>query len=308
MRPFLIALSIFLWLLLGWICWQSSLECCGENGRTSSDIQEIPADVSEDEQQDALVPESQTETDEDPTDDPSSVSEIGANNEFDSEAASTLGFTWGQVDPTTSTDWPSFQESLVNEVGEDEVLEISGIYYDGEEFSGPEENLGIARANAVKSLLGIALSSDQIVVASSRNEGEPSSKDNFDAINFRTFIKRDNIDETIPDRTIVRFAQNSIDMVDDKEVEDYLSKVAQRILRTGEKVTLEGHTDNLSGNAYNLRLGQKRADIMKAFLIQQGVPESQIITSSKGESSPIASNRTAEGRSKNRRVELQIIK
>jgi len=76
---------------------------------------------------------------------------------------------------------------------------------------------------------------------------------------------------------------------------------------SGQKVRLTGHTDSLGNDAYNMNLGRQRANIIKNYLMEQGVPSSQIIAQSRGESQPIASNATEQGRAKNRRTELQII-
>ncbi|NJL11844.1 MAG: OmpA family protein [Microscillaceae bacterium] len=71
---------------------------------------------------------------------------------------------------------------------------------------------------------------------------------------------------------------------------------------------LVGHTDDVGDADANLRLGQERADAVKAYLVSKGIPASQINTSSFGEEKPIANNNTEEGRSLNRRVEMRIIK
>jgi len=66
-----------------------------------------------------------------------------------------------------------------------------------------------------------------------------------------------------------------------------------------------GHTDNVGSDAYNLNLSQQRADAVKTYLLQKGVPPNVIIESlGMGEASPIASNDTSEGRDENRRVEF----
>lgn len=65
---------------------------------------------------------------------------------------------------------------------------------------------------------------------------------------------------------------------------------------------LQGHTDSVGGNAYNLRLSQQRADSVKAYVTSKGVDGSRLRTKGYGESSPIADNKTDEGRSQNRRV------
>lgn len=72
------------------------------------------------------------------------------------------------------------------------------------------------------------------------------------------------------------------------------------------RVVIEGHTDNVGSEAYNLDLSQRRADMVRDFLFQNGVNAAQMSTRGYGKASPVASNDTAEGRQQNRRVELII--
>ena len=74
----------------------------------------------------------------------------------------------------------------------------------------------------------------------------------------------------------------------------------------GLRLRLEGHTDAIGSEAYNLRLGEKRADSAAGYLIGKGVESSRLETVSFGESRPIADNATAAGRQQNRRVEFEI--
>jgi OOP family OmpA-OmpF porin len=65
-----------------------------------------------------------------------------------------------------------------------------------------------------------------------------------------------------------------------------------------------GHTDSIGSDAYNLRLGGQRAASVVQGLQSRGVSASQLTAKSYGESKPVASNETAEGRAQNRRVEI----
>lgn len=67
-----------------------------------------------------------------------------------------------------------------------------------------------------------------------------------------------------------------------------------------------GHTDSIGKKSYNYKLGLKRAKAVKRWLVKQGINGSRILTSSKGENRPIASNKTREGRAKNRRAVITI--
>lgn len=68
-----------------------------------------------------------------------------------------------------------------------------------------------------------------------------------------------------------------------------------------------GHTDGVGSDAYNQRLSLARAESVKAYLVSQGIPAARIRTEGKGKSQPVADNATAEGRAKNRRVEIDVV-
>jgi OOP family OmpA-OmpF porin len=70
------------------------------------------------------------------------------------------------------------------------------------------------------------------------------------------------------------------------------------------KATITGHTDSVGSDSYNLKLSERRANAARDYLVSQGIDASRITTQGLGESKPIASNDTAEGRAENRRVEV----
>lgn len=74
--------------------------------------------------------------------------------------------------------------------------------------------------------------------------------------------------------------------------------------KSGRKVTIEGHTDNVGSDASNQGLSERRAQAVQLGLTERGVARSQITTIGKGENFPIASNDSVDGRQSNRRVEL----
>jgi outer membrane protein OmpA-like peptidoglycan-associated protein len=68
--------------------------------------------------------------------------------------------------------------------------------------------------------------------------------------------------------------------------------------------SIEGHTDNVGGDAHNQTLSEKRAAAVKAYLMKAGVDEKRLVAKGFGASKPVASNDTSLGRSENRRVEI----
>lgn len=74
-----------------------------------------------------------------------------------------------------------------------------------------------------------------------------------------------------------------------------------------ETIIATGYTDSIGTDAYNLKLSERRANTVKQYLIEQGVPADRIYTEGKGKADPIATNKTREGRAQNRRVEIEIV-
>jgi outer membrane protein OmpA-like peptidoglycan-associated protein len=74
----------------------------------------------------------------------------------------------------------------------------------------------------------------------------------------------------------------------------------------GLKIQLEGHTDSIGSDEYNMKLSQQRADAVRDYLAGQGVPASTLTAAGLGKSDPVASNDTAPGRQRNRRVEMVV--
>jgi OOP family OmpA-OmpF porin len=88
------------------------------------------------------------------------------------------------------------------------------------------------------------------------------------------------------------------------KLDELVSKLAGVNL---EVIVAVGHTDWIGTEAYNLALSKRRADAVKQYLVSKGIEANRIYTEGKGESQPVADNRTAEGRQKNRRVEVEVI-
>ena len=73
------------------------------------------------------------------------------------------------------------------------------------------------------------------------------------------------------------------------------------------EIELQGHTDDKGSDAYNLKLSQQRADSVRTYLLDQGVPAGQLTAKGYGESQPIEDNKTEAGRARNRRVVMYVL-
>jgi OOP family OmpA-OmpF porin len=74
-----------------------------------------------------------------------------------------------------------------------------------------------------------------------------------------------------------------------------------------EVIIAVGHTDSVGSDAYNQALSVRRAEAVKAYLVSKGIERNRVYTEGKGEKQPVADNKTAEGRAKNRRVEIEVV-
>ncbi len=89
------------------------------------------------------------------------------------------------------------------------------------------------------------------------------------------------------------------------ELREVLQQFAQGLKEnSGTLVRVVGHTDNVGSEALNNKLSVERADTVRNFLEDRGIAGSRVDVAGRGEREPIASNDTAEGRGKNRRVEI----
>ena len=106
-----------------------------------------------------------------------------------------------------------------------------------------------------------------------------------------------------------------IDIEFDYNKYDVKPKYRQELKKIGDvmaanpelKIVIEGHTDNVGGKGYNMNLSARRAESVRTYIIEQfGVKKTNLAAKGYGMSKPIASNKTAAGRQKNRRVEAAV--
>ena len=88
------------------------------------------------------------------------------------------------------------------------------------------------------------------------------------------------------------------------KLDDLVSKIKGINL---EVIIAVGHTDSVGSDAYNQKLSVRRSEAVKAYLVSAGIEKNRVYTEGKGEKQPVADNKTAEGRAKNRRVEIEVV-
>ncbi|MBK8633916.1 MAG: OmpA family protein [Saprospiraceae bacterium] len=272
MRNLLALLFLLAWLILGWFSYQCSKNCKGVG-----DAMGVTTGVVDTAASTAVV-----------------------------KATGPLLYKYSSGDAITNDGWAARKKEILDALGADKLLEITGLYGKNEANTTTFENLGLARADAARKLF-TEIPDDRVRLLSRMLDGDPDKVNPFEACDFGYKVNTENVKE-VADKTMIYFPFNSTNKLNSAEVETYLKDVAARVKTSGEKVVLTGHTDNVGDDDSNVKLGQRRSNIVRDYLISQGVSAAQITANSAGESQPIATNDTDAGRQQNRRTELQIIK
>ena len=113
--------------------------------------------------------------------------------------------------------------------------------------------------------------------------------------------------ETVLSDDKVKFGFDKAELADEAKMA--IDELAEKLKGENKSVFVEiqGHTDNVGSEEYNLSLGEKRAEVVRRYLSQKGLALHRISVISYGESEPVADNKTREGRSANRRVVLVVL-
>lgn len=90
------------------------------------------------------------------------------------------------------------------------------------------------------------------------------------------------------------------------EAKGILDSVVEVLNNSEVNFTIEGHTDSVASESYNQKLSQSRAESVRAYLMSKGISADRMTAQGFGESNPIASNDTEDGRADNRRVEFSV--
>ena len=279
MRALLIAIIIAVQCFLAWRYWSDSKACCGYS-TASSTVSEVTNKVT-----------------------PVAVATTAAVTAT-KKVTGPLLFNWSEGNTITDNTWPARNKSILDGLKNGQKLEITGLYRSDENNNTKFENLGVARANETRKLFS-ELKDDRVILLGKQVNDKVDQSGPFASTRFANRTVNKSMTETA-ESTQIYFPYNSTKKLDDRTIGKYLDDAAKRVIASGEKITLIGHTDDRGDSASNITLGQYRADILKRYLISKGVSASKIRSTSAGEKSPVATNATKAGRAKNRRTELKI--
>ncbi len=201
-------------------------------------------------------------------------------------------------------------------------LTVTGLYHTDEKNSSIYPTLGLARANNVKSQLVRMGAKTTQILAKDRKLGTLNFVNDMmkGGINY-SFNAMPVVDKGADDKRlkdleklvvkpiILNFETNASNLNLTTAQQNKFAQMIEYIEKVPTaKIQTTGHTDDVGDAANNKRLGQGRADFAKNYLVRNGVNGKKIRTNSEGEVKPIASNKTEDGRAKNRRVEVRVVK
>lgn len=211
--------------------------------------------------------------------------------------------------------------SLKNFLAENagKVVNITGFYKGDETNSTAYPNLGLARANAVKNhLVSQGISSTRINTMGKLMD-DMVAKDGIylgpisyglDGESDTAGDELNALYEKINTNPLILYfdtAEASINL--DAEQRQKVADISRYLDKVEGAVTnVVGHTDNTGVASTNMKLGLDRANFAKAYLMQNGISETKINASSKGQTNPIESNATEDGKAKNRRTVVTLNK
>jgi len=139
-------------------------------------------------------------------------------------------------------------------------------------------------------------------------------RENSIRINALEINKMEALKEELPEEMTIVLDDRALNFDFDKsfvkpQYDEMLTNLKEFITKNDYEVTIVGHTDYIASNEYNIGLSKRRAEAVKAKLIELGLDPSRIVeTVARGEEEPVADNSTTEGRAKNRRVEFKLVK
>ena len=191
----------------------------------------------------------------------------------------------------------------------DTQLNIITFFNESNKNSESHKNLMNNRAKKIKNkLVESGISTNRISITNTSLKKE--NLNNQASLNFKLSLlpKRviDSINTEISNKRLyINFKDNKL--IETPDLINYANLLKNYSYKyPSKKITITGHTDNKGYYQNNLIKGMNRAKLVKQYFVNYGIESEKIITSSKGESEPIADKNTAEGKALNQRIEIKI--
>ena len=256
---------------------------------------------------------------------------VSDESNFDQSASRYLRFVKNEVSPLAYQDdvnelldkVATYQSDL-----SDKNLVITGIYDDSESYEGAYDNLGIERAEIVKSMMADRGANAEMILVESGlledggfvedtlchgiemffSDGATSDVEEDSNSGAAAAITAESVCSDLDSDGLILYFAFSSDATDFSEEErGYLDALVSCLeSRSDATIKVDGHTDNVGGSSNNQTLSRARARKIRKYLTAAGIQKSRITIEGFGDTNPIESNDTEEGRAKNRRVEIKL--
>ncbi len=253
------------------------------------------------------------------------------DTDFGSTADRYLRFVKNEFSPLA---YKEDVNELLNDVAEyqsnqsEKSLVITGIYDESEFYDGGYDNIGIERAEIVKNMMiDRGANGDLIKVESGLleeggfvedtlchgiemffDDGATSEVTEKEGSAVAAPVTAESVCSDLDSEGLTLYFESSSASSDfSDEEKEYLDALVSCLeSRSGATIKIEGHTDNEGGSANNKVLSEARARKVRDYLADAGIDKSRLTKEGLGDTQPIESNDTEEGRAKNRRVEVKL--
>ncbi|WPP50389.1 OmpA family protein [Catalinimonas niigatensis] len=245
-----------------------------------------------------------------------------AGEDLEVQAEENIRFARSQAEPIIPEATEKALASVKDYFNEhqDEALVITGFYDDTESNRSLLPNLGMARAEAFKAwLTEFGVSHQQMATLAHENIDLSFLRDTLlDGLTFEVVDELpeedlseeelNNLEQKLRNSSQnLYFETGATSLIVSDTLRQYIFDLKRYLnTKTEASILVVGHTDNVGGAQQNLEYGRQRADFTRDLLGRAGINRVQIKTDSKGQSEPLTTNDTEEGRSKNRRVEIKL--
>lgn len=217
-------------------------------------------------------------------------------------------FNWNADKPVADANFAAWKKALIGKGGQGDTLLITG-YYRANEANG--EKLALARAASIRDMLAPEFPAGRVKLAAKLvDDGLAEGAGPKESAEFswlKMVLKKDDSAIIESDKDVILlFPYNSTEKESDPKVDAYLKSLCEKHKGSNATFNIVGHTDNVGSDESNLAFGAARAKSVAKILTANGIAAARITSSSKGESEPVATNDTEEGRHQNRRVVITV--
>ena len=200
-------------------------------------------------------------------------------------------------------------EALASRAAEAKVASAANAQYQDTQdavMRNTKAALGDSQANLAASETAVAMTAAQLAASeTARMEAEGRAAAAMEALAKLAAVKQEARGMVITLSGSVLFRSDEATLL--PEARTRLGQVTDALMATKERsIIVEGHTDSQGSDAHNLDLSQRRAEAVRAYIVERGYDASRVRALGVGEGQPLADNGTDEGRANNRRVEIVV--